>query len=102
MGKIIGFLQNSSSINPSGIEILLDSNEKLTIGNSTNGIRIYEPFLVVFPKLLWSCDNPNLIEKCFPILKTQFIGSPIEKIASEIIKRFKTKNELLHYLINHD
>ncbi|MDO8557149.1 MAG: hypothetical protein Q7R98_01660 [Candidatus Jorgensenbacteria bacterium] len=100
MGKIIHTYQDSTSIYPSEIELLLDSNEKVTIGNSISGIKIYEQIFFIFPKLIWRCDNPSVIEKCFPILKTDFLGSPLEQIALDIIKRFKTKVELVSFLVN--
>lgn len=100
MGKIIKTYQDSSSVYPNGIELLLDSNEKITIGNSLSGIKIYEQMLFIFPKLIWRCDNISTIEKCFPVLKTEFSGSPLEQIALDIIKRFKTKEELISFLTN--
>ncbi|MFA6404863.1 MAG: hypothetical protein WCW03_02580 [Candidatus Paceibacterota bacterium] len=100
MGRIIHKFQDSTSTYPSGFEVLLDSREKVTIGNSSNGIKIYDHFLIIFPRLIWRCDNASFIEKSFPVLRTNFIGSPIEQIAVDIIKRFKTKDELINFLIN--
>lgn len=97
MGKITFIYPG---IYPSGIELLLDSKEKIIIGNSTSGIQVYDQIFFVFPRLLWRCDNSSVIEKCFPILKTNYIGSPLEQIALDIIERFKTKKELLFFLSN--
>ena len=100
MGKIIHVYQDTNAVYPSGVELLLDSNEKITIGNSASGIKIYEQTFFIFPKLIWRCDNSSVIEKCFPILKTDFIGSPLEQIALDVLKRFKTKIELVSFLVN--
>ncbi|MEK7060424.1 MAG: hypothetical protein AAB936_00335 [Patescibacteria group bacterium] len=100
MGKIIHTYQDSSSIYPSGVELLLDSNEKITVGNSISGIKMYEQIFFIFPRLIWRCDNPSVIEKCFPVLKTNYLGSPLEQIALDIAQRFKTKKELISFLTN--
>lgn len=100
MAKILHKYQNDTAIYANGIEFLLDSNEKIVIGTSSSGVKLYEYAFWVFPKLLWRCDNTSLIEKMFPSLKENFIGGPLEQIVDEMMSRFKTKQELLNFLEN--
>lgn len=98
MGKIVHVFQTGVYAN--GVEILLDSNEKITVAQSSAGIKIYEATFGFLPKVIWRSDNVSFIEKCFPSLTNNFIGGPIEQIASEILERFKNKKELLSFLEN--
>jgi len=101
MGKIIHEYKDINSFYPSGVEFVLDSNEKITVGNSSAGIKIYGVVLFIIPKLLWRCDNASLISKMFPILEQNYVGSPLKQIALDIIERFKTKKELVFFLENY-
>lgn len=100
MGRIIHEFKDNQVSYPTGIKIELDSGEIVTVANSSHGIKIYEPSLMVFQRLIWRCDNPSLLESMFPILKSDFIGSGLEVIVDEILERFTSKSQLLNYLEN--
>jgi len=100
MGKII-FEYDTNSLYSSAVEFLLDSGEKITVGSSPAGIKIYGVILFIFPKLLWRCDNTSLISKMFPIIEKNYVGSPLKQVALDIIERFKTKKELVFFLENY-
>lgn len=98
MAKITHIYQ--SGVYASAIELILDNGEKITVANSSGGIKIYETFLFVFPKIIWRSDNVSFIEKCFPSVSGDFSGGPLEKIAQEIMSRFKNKKEMVSFLEN--
>jgi hypothetical protein len=97
MGKITYIYQ--TGVYPGGVEVKLDEGEKIIIASSSSGIKIYEKILI-FPKLLWSCDTVSLIEKMFSLPKEFPLYSPLEVIANNIIDRFKSKQELVSFLTN--
>lgn len=99
MGKIVSENQKLNQSHHSSIDILLDSDEKISISMSSRGdISISELRYGLFLKNLWTCDNRLLLEKCFPRLKDEYVCSLIKQIAKDILSRFESKSELIYYL----